>query len=206
MCPDRIFHDQREFALRVRSDDSRVGDVEIRREMLDKTTCPVPVPCPVPALTGNRVRSRAHSASPKRTRVQRSPWSTRAGLLLSLEGRASQPAAKHVAIFIQPQNGDLNKIDFPRRRSRARFSERAETRRRNSASIVRSPERGDTPLATRRKPVDLGPARVTEAPEWGLKREELVRIPPAHAGGKQSVAPLGVNTRISGQSHSKPRA
>ncbi len=69
MCPDRIFPAQREFALRVRTDDSRVGDVEICREMLDKTTCPVPVPCPVPALTGNHVRSRtlgvaeAHSRS-----------------------------------------------------------------------------------------------------------------------------------------------
>jgi len=110
------------IALRVRTDDSRVGDVEIRREMLDKTTCPVPVPCPVPALSGNHVRSRARSASPQRTRVQRSPWSTRAGLLLSLEGRASQSAAKHVAIFIQPQNGVLNKIDFLRGRSRVRLS------------------------------------------------------------------------------------
>jgi hypothetical protein len=122
MCPDRILPTQRGFALRVRTDDSRVGDVEICREMLDKTTCPVPVPCPVPALTGNRVRSRARSASPKRTRVQRSPWSTRAWLLLSREGRASQPAAKHVAIFIQPQNGDLNKIDFLRRGTRVRLS------------------------------------------------------------------------------------
>jgi hypothetical protein len=122
MCPDRICPAQREFALRVRTDDSRVGDVEIRRETLDKTTCPVPVPCPVPALTGNHVRSRARSASPKPHRVQRSPWSTRAWLLLSLEGRASQPAAKHVAIFIQPQNGDLNKIDFLRGRSRFRLS------------------------------------------------------------------------------------
>jgi hypothetical protein len=110
------------IALRVRTDDCEVGEVEIRREMLDKTTCPVPVPCPVPALSGNHVRSRAHSASPKRTRVQRSPWSTRAWLLLSREGRASQPAAKHVAIFIQPQNGDLNKIDFLRGRSLVRFS------------------------------------------------------------------------------------
>jgi len=116
MCPDRICPAQREFALRVRSDDSRVGDVEIRREMLDKSTRPVP------ALTGNHVRSRARSASPKRPRVQRSPWSTREGLLLSREGRASQSAAKHVAIFIQPQNGDLNKIDFLRGRSRVRLS------------------------------------------------------------------------------------
>jgi hypothetical protein len=46
----------------------------------------------------------------------------RAWLRLSREGRASHSAAKHVAIFIQPQNGVLNKIDFLRRGTRVRFS------------------------------------------------------------------------------------
>jgi hypothetical protein len=122
MCPDRIFPAQREFALRVRTDDSRVGDVEIRREMLDKTTRPVPVPCPVPALSGNHVRlARTLGVTETHSRSTISV-STRAWLLLSLEGRASQSAAKHVAIFIQPQNGVLNKIDFLRGRSRVRLS------------------------------------------------------------------------------------
>lgn len=39
------------------------------------------------------------------------------------------------------------------------------------------------------------------APIRGLKREEVVRIPPAHAGGKQSATPLGVNAGILRRSH-----
>src|SRR5580704_7554862 len=35
-------------------------------------------------------------------------------------------------------------------------------------------------------------------PCGGLKRDE-VRVPPAHAGGKRSATPRGVNTRITGQ-------
>jgi hypothetical protein len=76
-----------------------------------------------------------------------------------------------------------------------------------------SPARGDAPLATRRKPVDVSLVWVTEAPEWGrhsvdrrsaapirgLNPEEGVRIPPAHAGGKQSVTPVGVCARIPGK-------
>jgi hypothetical protein len=58
--------------------------------------------------------------------------------------------------------------------------------------------------------VDVGLVWVTEAAERGrhsvdarsaapirgLKREEAVRIPPAHAGGKQSVTPVGVSAQF----------
>jgi len=147
-----------EIALRVGGTTGEWGDVEICRETLDKTTCPVPVPCPIPAPPCRPVRSRARSTSPERARGQRTPWSTRAWLLLSLEGRASHSAAKHVAIFIQPQNGGLNKIDFLRRALVSVFRTGRNTEAK-SQSIVRSPGRGGTPrsLTKRGRAVQVSP-------------------------------------------------
>jgi hypothetical protein len=60
-CPDGIFPAQRESHCASGPTTAECGDVEIRREMLDKTTRPVPVPCPVPSPDRQSRFARAHT-------------------------------------------------------------------------------------------------------------------------------------------------
>jgi hypothetical protein len=60
--------------------------------------------------------------------------------------------------------------------------------------VFRSPERGDTPLATRRKPVDTGLARVTEAAGWAAPVPGRRR--PDQTGPRPQAQTLGIRLQI----------
>src|SRR5580692_571365 len=77
--------------------------------------------CPVPAPPANQF-ARAPSRRHRGACVVNDLRGQRASNPQPPGRRAPYSAAKHVAIFIQPQNGGLNKIDFLRGGTRVRLS------------------------------------------------------------------------------------
>jgi hypothetical protein len=119
------------------------GDVEICRETLDKTTCPVPVP-PADQLARDVTETRSRSTISVVHARMASAVARRARIAIGRKTRR---------YFHSATKWCFEQDRFSTPRHACPFFRTGRSTEAKSQSIVRSPGRGGTPIATRRKPV-----------------------------------------------------